>query len=259
MPMVAVLFLSCSSADTGEKQEVPNASVRQEMLLISGGSFIMGIAPYPDAKYIDNAAHEVRVDDFYMDKYEVSNSMYQEFCNETGHSLPEFWGMDVFYSGEKFPDHPVVGVSWSDAVKYAEWAGKRLPTEAEWEYAARGGLMQKSYPYGDDVDSSMVNYNGTYGHVLSLGSLPANGYGLHEMAGNVTEWVYDFYAKDYFNESPVENPAGPTYGKRRVIRGGGWRSGKSCTSCWFRQSLRPYWVDMNVGFRCAKDLDKNKQ
>jgi len=242
------------SENPGPDSENPRAMIQQEMIKLSGGSFIMGKTPNPDAKYIDNKAHEVKVDGFWLDKYEVSNSMYREFCEATGHSLPEFWGMDVFFSGVKFPDHPVVGVTWSDAAKYAKWAGKRLPTEAEWEYAARGGLIQKDYPGGDEVDSSLVNYNGTYGHALAVGSLPANGFGLHDMAGNVTEWVSDFYAKDYYLESLVENPEGPVYGKRRVIRGGGWRSGIGCNSTWFRQSLRPYWVDMNVGFRCAMDI-----
>ncbi|GAG59568.1 unnamed protein product, partial [marine sediment metagenome] len=184
----------------------------------------------------------------------VTNAQYLEFCQSAGHPLPEFWGMDVFCSGPDFPDHPVVGVTWVAAMQYAEWKGRRLPTEAEWEYAARGGLAKKRYPNGNDVDSTSCNYNGTYGHPIRVGSLPVNEYGLHDMAGNVVEWVSDYYAKDYFLEAPVDNPTGPKYGKRRVIRGGGWRSGKMCATVVFRQSLRPYWVDMNVGFRCARDL-----
>jgi len=225
-----------------------------ELVLIPGGGYTMGVKPSPINNFVDNADHLVRVDSFYIDKYEVTNAQYLEFCQSTSHPLPEFWGMDVFCSGPGFPDHPVVGVTWAAAMQYAEWKGMRLPTEAEWEYAARGGLTKKRYPNGNDVDSSNCNYNGTYGHPILVGSLPANGYGLHDMAGNVVEWVSDYYAKDYFLESPVDNPTGPKYGKRRVIRGGGWRSGKMCATVIFRQSLRPYWVDMNVGFRCAKDL-----
>lgn len=253
---IALVISGYSPAGTQEKTEKTRATIRQEMILIPGGSFIMGKTPVNNAGYIDNTAHEVKVSGFFLDKYEVSNSMYLEFCEETGHALPEFWGMDEFYSGPEFPDHPVVGVTWADACKYAEWADKRLPTEAEWEFAARGGLIQKNFPNGDDVDSSLVNYYGTYGHALAVGSLPPNGFGLHDMAGNVTEWVSDFYGKDYYLESAGENPTGPVMGNQRVIRGGGWRSGKGCTSCWFRQSLRPYWVDMNVGFRCARDFDE---
>jgi iron(II)-dependent oxidoreductase len=224
------------------------------MIRIPSGEFIMGVVPDPKSNYVDNPAHAVKLDGFYIDKYEVTNAMYLDFCRATGHALPEFWGMKVFYSGPEFPDHPVVGVTWVDALQYARWAGKRLPTEAEWEYAARGGLVQKTFPNGDVLDSTLANTHNTYGHVLPAGSFPPNGYGLHDMAGNVTEWVLDYYARDHYLESGSENPKGPESGKRRVIRGGGWRSGKMCASCNFRQSLRPYWVDFNVGFRCAKDL-----
>ena len=216
----------------------------------------MGKTPNPNSNYVDNAKHKVSVSDFYLDKYEVTNASYNDFAQETGHRLPEFWGMDVYRSGLEYPDYPVVGVTWADASKYAEWAGKRLPTEAEWEYAARGGLEQKTYPNGDDMDETLGNYNGTNGHPLAVGSFPANGFGLHDMAGNVVEWVQDYYAKDYFLESPKENPQGPEFGNRRMIKGGGWRSGKMCNACNFRKSLRPYWVDIGVGFRCASDVEK---
>ncbi|MFC2080593.1 formylglycine-generating enzyme family protein [Bacteroidota bacterium] len=254
--LLSVVLTGCNTQDSRNKSEIPEAGIQQEMLLIPGGSFLMGKKPNPDSKYVDDAIHEVWIDSFYLDKYEVTNGQYYEFCLETGHSMPEFWEMDVYKSGLKYPDHPVVGLAWAEAIQYAKWSGKRLPTEAEWEYAARGGLVQKNYPTGDVVDSSMVNYFGTYGHALKVGSFAPNAYGLYDMAGNVVEWVNDFYAKDYFLNSPAENPQGPTYGKRRVIRGGGWRSGISCNTCWFRQSLRPYWVDINVGFRCAKNIDK---
>ena len=89
---------------------------------------------------------------------------------------------------------------------------------------------------------------------MPAGSFSPNGYGLHDMSGNVVEWVYDFYSEDYYLESVKDNPAGPVYGKRRVIRGRGWRSGRGCCTVFFRQSLRPSWLDFNVGFRCAKDL-----
>jgi formylglycine-generating enzyme required for sulfatase activity len=227
----------------------------QDMVLIKGGTFIMGLLPGPDTKYVDYTSHEVTVSDFYIDKNEVTNAEYLKFCEESGNKLPEFWGMGKFKSGPEFPDHPVVGVTWVDASKYAAWAGKRLPTEAEWEYAARGGLVQKQFPYGDNMDASQANYNGTKGHPVEVGSFPPNAFGLHDMAGNVVEWVSDYYDKDYFLVSPKADPKGPEIGKRRVIKGGGWRSGKMCNACFFRQSLRPNWVDMGVGFRCAKDIE----
>ena len=247
-------IMVCPVNGTGTESGSPAGNIEPDLVLIPGGDYTMGVKPSPRNNYVDNTAHQVRVDSFYIDKYEVTNAQYLEFCESTGNPLPEFWGMDVFCSGPDFPDHPVVGVTWAAAMQYAEWKGMRLPTEAEWEYAARGGLAKKRYPSGNDVDSTLCNYNGTYGHPIRVGSLPANGYGLHDMSGNVVEWVSDYYAKDYFLETPADNPTGPKYGKRRVIRGGGWRSGKMCATVVFRQSLRPYWVDMNVGFRCARDL-----
>jgi sulfatase modifying factor 1 len=253
--IVILLFGACKQkpdAKTGAEDRIIN----HEFVLIPGGEFMMGELSPPNAGFVDNYQHKVYVDSFYIDKYEVTNAQYKEFCDSTGRSLPEFWNMDVYNSGQAFPDYPVTGVTWADAEAYAKWKGFRLPTEAEWEYAARGGIAGKRFPNGNEMDSSMANYYPTQMHTIPVGSYPPNGYGLFDMAGNVVEWVYDFYSEDYFNESPYKNPTGPLYGKQRVIRGGGWRSGKSCNMVSFRQSLRPYWVDFNVGFRCAKDLKK---
>jgi iron(II)-dependent oxidoreductase len=192
-----------------------------------------------------------------MDKYEVTNDLFYRFCDETGHKLPEFWGMKDFHSGLDFPDYPVVGVSWSDAKVYADWTGKRLPTEAEWEYAARGGLVGKKYPYGDELDSTIANFTieGIEKGLGPVGSYPPNGYGLHDMSGNVAEWVSDYHEEDYYAISPDRNPQGPEEGRFRVIRGGGWHSGPYCSRVYFRNALPSNWRDFNVGFRCAKDLD----
>jgi sulfatase modifying factor 1 len=253
--LILFFFSACNQKNVKESSR-STRTIEPEFVLIPGGSFIMGCESSGDVTFIDDYPHQVYVDSFYMDKYEVTNSQYFEFCQATGHNYPEFWNMNVYNSGPDYPDFPVTGVAWADARAYAEWRGLRLPTEAEWEYAARGGLIGKKFPSGDDMDSTMANYYPTQGHTLPVGSYAPNGYGLYDMAGNVVEWVTDFYSKDYYLESPYENPAGPVYGKRRVIRGGGWRSGKSCNSVHFRQSLRPYWVDFNVGFRCAKDLEE---
>jgi len=253
-----LLFLLLLSAckQNAEKESTDSSGIIQhKFVLIPGGEFTMGHESSPDATYIDDYAHKVYIDSFYIDKYEVTNAQYKEFCEATGRRLPEFWGMDIYKSGPDYPDYPVVGVTWADATAYAEWKGFRLPTEAEWEYAARGGLKEKSFPLGDEMDSTLANYYPTQGHPIPVGSYAPNGYGLYDMAGNIVEWVYDFYSKDYYMASPYKNPAGPVYGKRRTIRGGGWRSGMSCNAVYFRQSLRPYWVDFNVGFRCAKNLN----
>jgi iron(II)-dependent oxidoreductase len=252
--LIAILLFTACKQKPGEKAGPENRIIDHEFVLIPGGEFMMGEISPPNAGFVDNYLHKVYVDSFYIDKYEVTNAQYKEFCDSTGRRLPEFWNMDVYKSGPVFPDYPVTGITWADAEAYARWKNLRLTTEAEWEYAARGGLAGKKYPNGDFMDSSRANYYPTQMHTMPVGSYPPNGYGLYDMAGNVVEWVYDFYSEDYFNESPYKNPAGPIYGKQRVIRGGGWRSGMSCNMVCFRQSLRPYWVDFNVGFRCAKDL-----
>jgi formylglycine-generating enzyme required for sulfatase activity len=114
--------------------------------------------------------HKVYIDSFFMDKYEVTNKQYYEFCKETNNPLPEFWGQSQVKCSLEYPDHPVVGVSYFDADKYARWAGKRLPTEAEWEYASRGGLENKNFPWGDQADSTKVNYGKKYKTTLKVGT-----------------------------------------------------------------------------------------
>lgn len=252
--MVALALVACSAPDAvrGDVSEDTSAvRAGEEMVLIPGGEFLMGSAGEGD----HSPVHTVRIDSFYIDRLEVTNADYHAFCLETGRGLPEFWGMDSFRSGPAYPDHPVVGVSWFGAAAYAEWAGKRLPTEAEWEYAARGGLSGAAYPNGDELDPSDANYTKSErGGPVAVGSYPPNGFGLHDVAGNVVEWVADWYSPDYYAVSPGANPAGPDDGKFRVIRGGGWHSGPGCNRVFFRNALPPNWLDMNVGFRCAMDL-----
>ena len=179
------------------------------MVLIPAGEFQMG----DSLDGMNNAlpVHTVYLDAFYMDIYEVTTAQYQKFMEATGY---RFWYMEDIYDA---PEKPVVGVSWFDAVAYAGWAGKRLPTEAEWEKAARGGLSGKRYPWGDEI--SHDDASGADG-TSPVGSFAPNGYGLYDMAGNVWEWCADWYDADYYSSSPKRNPAGPSSGKRRVLRGG---------------------------------------
>jgi sulfatase modifying factor 1 len=224
----------------------------EALVLIPGGEFVMG----SDSEGDHSPAHKVHIAAFYMDRCEVSNAQYLRFCESTGHRLPEFWGMTGFRCGPDYPNHPVVGVSWYDAGVYAEWCGKRLPTEAEWEYAARGGLVGREFPNGDALHPSDGNYNRSgQGGPVTVGNYPPNGFGLHDVQGNVVEWVWDFYDPGYYSSSPLVNPRGPGFGRFRVIRGGGWHSGASCNRVYFRNALPPNWVDFNVGFRCARGLD----
>jgi formylglycine-generating enzyme required for sulfatase activity len=239
----------------GDSTLAPGDRGIEEMVLVPGGEFVMGVE-----KGEDNPAHSVYVSPFYMDTCEVTCAQYQAFCEATGRKLPEFWGIERYRCGPDFPDHPVLGVSQADAMAYAAWVGKRLPTEAEWEFAARGGLEGQAFPYGDEMDKNMENF-GSDGTV-SVGSYPPNGYGLHDMAGNLREWVLDYYDWDYYREGryenpegPCENPKGPAKGKFCVVRGGGWHAGKGCSTVFVRYGMYPTWVDINVGFRCVKSME----
>jgi len=232
--------------------------IKPQLIAVPGGEFIMG-REVPPAKvgekkqYVDNPVHKVHVDPFLIDKYEVTNYQYYLFCKATDRTLPIFWGNKEFHCGLDFPDYPVVGVSYADAMAYAQWRGVRLPTEAEWEFAARGGLINKKFPNGDDIDEKSANFRKYQKGTTVVGSFPANGYGLHDMAGNVREWVADYYQTDYYLNGPLKNPPGPGIGQFRVIRGGGWLSGSSCVAVYRRNALASNWVDFAVGFRCAKD------
>ena len=199
--------------------------------------------------------HMVQVTDFLLDRREVTNAQYAEFCEATDHELPQFWEVERFSSGPDYPDHPVVGTTWHDALAFCRWRGMRLPTEAEWEYAAKGGLLGKKFPWGDKIDPENANYHPSDGTV-AVGSFPPNDYGLFDMAGNVGEWVADWYDPGYYAESPVEDPKGPEKGKYKSVRGGGWRSGPYCNRVDRRLGLLPTWVDIYVGFRCAADAPK---
>jgi sulfatase modifying factor 1 len=222
-----------------------------ELVPVPGGEYLMGAGPEGDHSPI----HGVRIDPVYMDRCEVTNAQYLRFCQATGHRLPEFWERNAFRCGPAYPNHPVVGVRWWDAADYAAWCGKRLPTEAEWEYATRRGLAGMDFPNGDTLDPSDGNYNKPgKGGPAAVGSYRANGFGLHDMQGSALEWVADCYDAGYYAFSPPVNPQGPEDGRFRVIRGGGWHSGASCNKVHYRNALPPNGVDFNVGFRCVKDV-----
>ena len=251
--IITLFVLVTFSVSNSQPEHDSHENLKSDMILIPEGEFLMG----DDGEEDNSPIHKVYIKSFYMDKYEVTNAQYFKFCEETGRKLPEFWGMKKFHLGLDFPNHPVVFVNWRDAEAYAKWAGKRLPSEAEWEYAARGGLAGKDFPNGDDLDSTMANFfdreivpKGT----VPVGSYPPNGYGLYDMAGNVGEWVSDYYHNDYYKTSPYNNPSGPQKGKFVVIRGGGWHSGKTCVTVHYRNCLKKGWIDFNLGFRCVKDL-----
>jgi formylglycine-generating enzyme required for sulfatase activity len=218
------------------------------MVLIPEGEFEMGSDDGRD----DEKPITVYLDAFYMDKYEVTNALYKKFMDATGYKAPRYWDDKKFNA----PNHPVVGVNWNDAVAYTKWAEKRLPTEAEWEKAARGGLVGKKYPWGDELSHDYANYSGTGGkdkweYTSPVGSFDPNGYGLYDMAGNVWEWCDSWYDNKYYDNSPKSNPAGPSSGKYRVLRGGSWYGSVDPLRAADRNADGPPDTSDDVGFRCA--------
>ncbi|HIB99852.1 TPA: formylglycine-generating enzyme family protein [Candidatus Poribacteria bacterium] len=216
-------FIGCSQ-DNEEMRAIHWEEVTwkdgSKMLRIPFGSFEMG-DQFNDGPIYEKPVHTVELSSFYIDVYEITNAQYSKFINEAGYKEPTFWEDPDFNA----PDQPVVGVTWYDAMSYAIWAGKRLPTEAEWAYAARGGQIDKKFPWGSgkpdipDVDgnyitSQYVGINGSadgYRYTAPVGSFPPNGYGLYDMAGNAREWCMDEYDDFYFLEisqkaSLLKNP-----------------------------------------------------
>lgn len=282
---------------------------REGMVRLEGGTFLMGTDSdegFPADG--EGPVREVHVDPFYIDRYHVTNAKFKEFADETGYEteaeeygwsfvfcnfLPPKnarrarpvpgapWWRAVKKASWKWPegrgshisdrmDHPVVHVSWNDAVAYAKWAGKRLPTEAEWEYAARGGLPQKLFPWGNvlkpngehmcniwqgsfpECNTEEDGYSGT----APVGSFPPNESGLYEVAGNVWEWCSDWFSADYHVDGPRENPNGPPEGASKVMRGGSYLCHHSYCNRYrvaARSANTPDSSTGNLSFRCAAD------
>ena len=231
----------------------------REMVLIPEGIFSRGS---DSGGYDEKPAQEIYLDAFYIDKYEVSVKEYNKYRKLTKYvkpSVPFFPGDDKVMD---VPGHAVVGVSWHDAVNYCTWAGKRLPTEAEWEKAARGthGL---DFPWGNKILPKRANFAGTgdgYSFMGPIGSYPMGRsvYGVYDMAGNVSEWVNDYYDQFYYQKAPIMNPTGPETGKTRVFKGGSWDARSVDIRTSKRFAATPGRKDSIVGFRCGlSKTDKN--
>lgn len=231
----------------------------REMKLIPSGQFEMGNSDTDSGDPDELPVHTVSLEAFYIDIHEVTNSQYQQFVISTGYSTPPLWHDSKFNK----PDSPVVNVSWNDAVAYANWAKKRLPTEAEWEYAARGGLIGKVYSTSNIITHEDANFGGIEGKDIwkwtaPVGSFPPNGYGLYDMIGNVWEWCFDEYNGGFYESSPKHNPKfgrnkAPENENFRILRGGGWGGSEED----LRVSDRWYHLSSGstIGFRCVKDID----
>jgi sulfatase modifying factor 1 len=284
----------------------PVAADTQGMVLVEAGSSWMGSRDgYPDDG--EAPVHEVHLEAFRIDETAVTNGQFAEFVGVTGHVTDaERFGWSFVFGGllpDDFPDtrgivsapwwrqvhdadwrrpegpqsslagrmdHPVVHVSWTDASAYAAWAGKRLPTEAEWERAARGGLEHATFPWGDDLEPDgehrMNVWQGEFpaenteadgwAGTAPVRSYPPNGYGLYEVTGNVWEWVADWFAADTYETQPAESPTGPADGQLRVMRGGSYLCHASYCRRYrvsARSASEPESSTGNTGFRCAAD------
>jgi formylglycine-generating enzyme required for sulfatase activity len=272
---------------------LPGNTISMPFRRIPAGSFMMGdcqkSSPEPDTR----PAHRVTIDEFWCGIHPVTNAQYRAFVDATGYltmrerARPErpFWNEFAEYEA-----HPVIGINWLDAAAFCQWAGLRLMTEAEWEYAARGGLEGAEFPWGNEPAGDRCNWRSArkkpsllrfsdWGGLTPVDSYAPNGYGLFDMSGNVWEWVSDAYRPDYYRSSPASNPRGPASDYRgtaspapdwslpdagipansyRVSRGGCWENQdfgiRVCERIFARASTRN---KPHVGsFRCALRLGK---
>ncbi len=286
--LIALLLSSCGDEHVVHQEDVrlPDMS---RMVLIPAGKFEMG-SPLGESSAEQSTQHTVWLDAYYLDRFEVTNGEFEKFVNETGYVTdaerrrsgtvwnpeegsylrlrntsgvswrkPHTWVEDRPYYPDEWntpqtPDQPVLQVSWNDARAYCEWAGKRLPTEAEWEKAAMGTTWRR-WPWGNEwVDG---NAHITGGNVVPVDSFPGgqSPYDIFHLVGNVQEWVSDWYALDGELLNSTKNPHGPETGEFKVLKGGSWRSqSPNLTRCTVRAYQRPDYSSNFVGFRCAVDV-----
>src|SRR5271157_2428964 len=231
------------------------------MLLVPKGEFTMG----PNGS---GASHIVYLDEYYIDKYEVTNALYSA-CVNTGACQPPTSiassSRPSYFGNPKFDSYPVIYVTWDMANTFCQWSGARLPTEAEWEKAARG-TDGRIYPWGNEFNGNFLNfcdincsqswanknYNDGYADTAPVGSYPqgASPYGALDMAGNVYEWVADWYSENYYSASPVTNPTGPSSGQGKIMKGGAWSDAAS-TNATSQVNFSPSSSFDFAGFRCA--------
>jgi formylglycine-generating enzyme len=234
---------------------------------IPAGWFLMGCEAGGDviSQDCERPVRRVWIDEFLLGACQVTNAEYERFMKSTGLTAPPFWHNAAFNQ----PDQPVVAVSWHEANRYCEWLrsstsrGLRLPTEAEWERAARGGQESALYPWGDASPQSIAGYAERCGAYWASGPEPVgrgevNAFGLYNMCDNVHEWCSDWFAHDYYAVSPERNPQGPESGTRRVSRGGSWRHHVKISRCAARSSIPPDFQYADYGFRVACDVEGQK-
>jgi len=281
-----------SSIETSEQPQhiapaqTGKASQNSDMVLIPAGQFLMG-SKASQGDRDENPQHKVYLDAYYIDKHEVTNTQYHQFWladgGEKSKHTPASYGSSYMIGdwpevAKTKPNYPVVGITWYDAIAYAEWAGKRLPTESEWEKAARG-TEARVWPWGDEFQreipipdgagenpvsrthSNRRDGNDGYDNTTApVGTYPtgASPYSVCDMAGNVWEWVADWYNEDYYATGPAENPEGPDAGKLKVVRGASWNHREHSQRCANRYYCYPDSWGNTLGFRCAKSVTSNE-
>ena len=229
----------------------PPDSIEPLLVSIPGAWFLMGSASGQDC---ERPAHRVWTDSFLLAATQVTNAEYQRFVNATSSDPPPFWNDANF----NLPRHPVTGVSWFDANRYCQWLAAqtgrayRLPTEAEWERAARGDFEQNDFPWGNKPPQSLPDYGTRWQNGPEpVAHYAPNSFGLYNICDNVHEWCSDWYDPNYYASSPERNPRGPEQGQRKSSRGGSWRHHVKVARCSARSSIPPDFHYADYGFRLA--------
>ena len=237
---------------------------RPGMVFIPAGEYLRGrshalpddhLKWFPTLLKDDQPTRRIFVSAFYLDEHEVTNGQYLAFVKATRHAVPYNWPGGELPTGKE--NFPVVDVSWADAAAYCHWTGQRLPSEAEWERAARGLIEGKQYPWGDDPPARINSRFDAVDGPGEVKQFKPNYFGVYDVAGNVWEWCNDWYAKDYYASAPERDPAGPKSGLYRVLRGGSWADEPKFLTCAHRSWARPAERSPNIGFRCAQSVRRS--
>ncbi len=245
----ALILITCARIETSHPEVL--TPISRPTALVPAGWFIMG---ENDGRRSNQPQRRVYLDAFIIHVTEITQDDFTSFVNATGYQAQDWDAIDLEGKG----DLPMVNTLWKDADAYCRWLGKRLPTEAEWEKAARGEDGRR-YPWGNDWDRKKANTveNGA-GAVLPAGSFPAGAspYGVLDMAGNAAEWVSDYYDPDYYSYGPDLNPSGPKKVLDHVLRGGSYDSSAAQATTFFRDSSHSARPNPRAGFRCARSTDE---
>ena len=259
--LTSIASLGARTDATPQVGQLKAASIGEEVY-VPAGQFLMGCAPDLEPNGCDGDSrpiHAVYLDAFYIDKTEVTNAQYQ-VCVTAGACLPPLSNSSLnrphYYDNPIYADYPVVHIDWERAYAYCSWVGKRLPTEAEWEKAARGADM-RAHPWGnEDPTCARANLFGCVGDTDAVGQRPggASPYGALDMSGNVREWVNDFYASKYYKETLYYNPQGPIQGDKgeHLVRGGAWADNAGAMTTWVRLDESEIYHTYKIGIRCAR-------